>query len=234
MTFSPSNSQSHPLMVPPPPMMQHAGGPGPVSLVYSSASSGCIAQPSYSCPLPGSSSLQPNPGDGKSMPVVSTNAVASHLTGKGLANCIAEKHDEFARPSSVSKLTDSANSHSSSSSVLPVTSSSYSTCRPRPFPASASMLPPMAPPPIYARPAAPPGGGKQCFYLYPSPSTGFPPVPATPPQGQNHLPPHTQGQVVYVMNPQGFPAPPCNTFHPAMLAPSTHSMGMPCPTVTVQ
>ena len=164
-------------------------------------------------------------GDGKVLPVAS-----SVNLGKGPANSGPDKRpEEFARPSS-SKAVDVASS-------ARVSVSSLSVSCPQPFPASSSMPPRPPAPALHAGPAPPvAGGGKHCFYVYPSHSAGFPAVPATPPQGQSHVPGLSQGQVVYVMNPQGYgPAPPCTAYQPSMMAPPSHAaMGMPCPPVAVQ
>ena len=228
-----------PIMMPPPPVIQAAGGQPPVNVVYScipssssSSSASLPPPPAYSRPLPAASAAPVRSGDGKVLPVAS-----SVNQGKGQANSGLDKRpDEFARPSSCGKAIDVASSAATRVSV----SSLSVNAPPQPFPASSSMPPPLPAPPLHAGPApnpAPPvaGGGKQCFYVYPSHSTGFPTVPATPPQGQSHAPGLSQGQVVYVMNPQGYgPAPPCTAYQPSMMAPPAHAMGMPCPPVAVQ
>ncbi|XP_076446483.1 uncharacterized protein LOC143283927 isoform X2 [Babylonia areolata] len=228
------------VMPPPPPVMQAAGIPTPVSVVYSSlpssSSATALPPPTFTRPALPVPSLPPHPraaaaegkmaggpAEGKLLPVV----VAGGPLGKGPSSSGPEKRpDELAGPSS----NKAASSH--------VSVSSFSLSLPPAFPVSSSMPPPLSAPPLHAGSAHPPlaGGGKQCFYMYSSPSTGFPTLPATPPQGQSHGPALSQGQVVYVMNPQGYgPASPCTGYQPTLMAPPTaHTMGVACPPVAVQ
>ncbi|XP_025086428.1 uncharacterized protein LOC112559407 isoform X3 [Pomacea canaliculata] len=244
VTFTAPVSQPPPLLVPPPPVMQSAGGTSPVGLVYTSTPStiASVMAPSLHTHPVTVSSTVPRLSDGKIVSVSSstnTNAVSGPIH----SNAGSEKvHEEFAQTSLVcsrshNKPESSASPHISTCSMPVSVSTPASMLRAPPFSATTNLLPPLAPPSVHVGPTPPVscthGGGKQCFYLYPSPSAGFPAVPATP-QGQSHMPGPSQGQVVYVMNPQAYPAPPCTAFQPTMMPPSAHSVGLPCPTVAVQ
>ncbi|XP_070197548.1 uncharacterized protein [Littorina saxatilis] len=221
-----------PIMMHPPPVMQVAGGQTQLTVVNTSltscSSSASALPPPAVYPLSAaaaaaSSVATVRSGDGKLV-----SLAANLSTGKGPAHSGHDKRpEEFARPSS-GKGADVANSPRVSVSSLSINGPPHS------YPASTSMLPPPPPGPLHAghAPTSAPGGGKQCFYVYPSHSTGYPTMPATPPQGQGL----SQGQVVYVMNPhQGYgPAPPCTAYQPSLMGPPTHTMGMPCPPVAVQ
>ena len=177
-------------------------------------------------------------GEGSLVPVVVGGVVSTpQVKGQANSGLTDTKPEEFARPSA--KASDVVVA-SVVSSLAPPTVCSLAP----PFPSSTSMPPPVVPPPMHASQgfasnASSPGGGKQpCYYVYPS-SAGYPaPMPpATPPGGnpaaQGAL---SQGQVVYVMNPQSF-GPPCTAYQPSMMAPPTGvnmGMAMPCPPVAVQ
>ncbi|KAK7498700.1 hypothetical protein BaRGS_00010077 [Batillaria attramentaria] len=239
VAYSTPSTQPPPMLVPPPPIVQPGSGQGPVGVVYSCtphSSAPILAQSIYTRPLPTTSVPAPRPGDGKAASVGSnTSSVNPCTTGKGPANSAGEKwQEEFARPASASarlhgKGADMSSTQHASVSGLPAMSQAP------PFPASSSMPPPPSVPPMRVG-AAPnssscAGGGKQCFYVYPSHSAGYTSMPTTPSQGQGPTHNLNPGQVVYVMNPQGYPGPPCTAYQPTMMATPTH---MPCPPVAVQ
>ena len=231
-TFSSARAASShppPIMVPPPPLMQAAGGPA-VSVVYSSlpsSSASALPPPAYARPVSVAT------GDGKLLPVVAAGgggggSGSGASAGKGPAAPGPDKRSEELAGPSPGKVVELVTSPRVSVPPPP------SVNGPPPFPAPTSMPPPLSAPPLHASTGpGGGGGGKQCFYMYPSHSAGYPSMPATPPQGQSHAPGLSQGQVVYVMNPQGYgAAPPCTAYQPTLMAPP--SMGVPCAPVAVQ
>ncbi|KAL8613480.1 hypothetical protein ACOMHN_007523 [Nucella lapillus] len=245
-TFATTNGAHHhhhhppppPIIMPPPhPGMQAGVGTTPVSVVYSSlpsCSSAALPPPTFTrhAPPRDCSGKGSGVGEGQVVPVVVAGGPPS--LGKAAASSGPDKRSkELAVASALQVSACSTSASSSPHGCLP--SFSLSGVPPSAaFPVvSTSMPPPLSAPPLHAGSSAhPPGGGKQCFYVYSSPSAGYPSLPATPAQGPSlSAGPGglSQGQVVYVMNPQGYgpaPPPPCTAYQPALMAPAPHTMGV--------